>query len=60
MVVLRFDVCPAGGGEWVVPSQDKIQLSTSVGPPDWDVMVEVRRRKGFEDGGWRFGIGRRE
>lgn len=43
---------------WPILHQDKVQLSTSIGPPDTDILVHVKRRKGEGGGGWRVSVGR--
>lgn len=59
MFVLQYDITPAQGEtEWIIPTQEKVQFSTSIGPPDDDILVDIRRRKGFEAGTWRFSIER--
>ena len=54
MFVMRYDLVPVGGGEWVLPTQTANNLVTSVLPPDEDVRVHVVKRKGFESGEWAF------
>lgn len=51
LMVLRFDITPLRG-EWHIPTQRQESLATNVFPPDKDIGVKVRTRKGFEDVKW--------
>lgn len=54
ILVLRFEVKGAGKGALVVPRSKQKSLATNVFPPERDVRVRVRRRRGLEDVRWRF------
>ncbi|KAL8921585.1 MAG: hypothetical protein Q9172_003944 [Xanthocarpia lactea] len=57
MMVMRFDLEPAGnGGVWTIPDWKHGKVASAVPPPDRDVKVRVRMRKGMEDVKWRFGF----
>lgn len=62
MFVLQFDITPAqsgdGGGEWIMPSQTSNNMSNSMVPPDHDIQVYLRKRKGCEHISWQFSIGK--
>lgn len=53
MMVLKYDVEPAGGGHWVLP---KIQsrLLTSILTPVEDIQIRVTPRKGHDNVRWKF------
>lgn len=51
MLLLRFEMTPAGG-KWVTPTMDKARLTAVMAGPDFDVDVEIRRRKDDEGVKW--------
>ena len=51
--VLRFDVNPVNG-KWEIPAQKQESMSTNVFPPENDIRVEIRQRRGYEDFHWDF------
>ena len=54
MMVMRFDIKPLdNGGTWVIPRYKYGKLATAVPPPDRDVKVKIRTRKGMEDVRWQ-------
>lgn len=61
MVLLRFDIRPAGGRPWVLPSTGKSSQAEAMEQPDDDVEVELRPRPEVEGRKWRVAIsGRRD
>lgn len=48
MLLLRFDILPAGGGAWLKPSADKSSQAEAMEQPDHDIEVEIRPRPGAE------------
>lgn len=53
MMIMRYDLVPLAG-KWVAPMTTKTNLAAVVMEPDTDVQVEVKPRRGFEDGDWEF------
>ncbi|KAI4273763.1 MAG: hypothetical protein L6R38_006256 [Xanthoria sp. 2 TBL-2021] len=57
MMVMRFDLEPVNnGGVWVIPRYKYGRVASAVPPPDSDVKVKIKTRKGMEDVRWRFGF----
>lgn len=57
MMVMRFDIEPVtDGGGWKIPDWQRGKVTSAVPPPDGDLKVRVRKRKGLEDVEWRFGF----
>jgi cytochrome P450 len=62
MMIMRYDLHVAttttghwhGYGCWTMPKSEKSSIAAAVREPDEDVEVEVRLRKGFEEGRWAF------
>ena len=52
-MVLRFDVLPVGG-KWTIPKQKQESMATNVFPPENDIKVVFRKRKGYEEVRWEF------
>lgn len=48
MLLLRFDVLPAGGGEWVMPTTEKSSQAEAMEQPDYDIDIELRPRPGAD------------
>ncbi|KAL8643776.1 MAG: hypothetical protein Q9226_008130 [Calogaya cf. arnoldii] len=57
LMVLRFDVRPADGGDWVIPEPRQESMATNVFPPEKDVRVKVAGRAGAEGVKWSFSMG---
>ncbi|KAI4091451.1 MAG: hypothetical protein LQ339_008127 [Xanthoria mediterranea] len=57
LMVLRFDVRPANGGDWVIPEPRQESMATNVFPPEKDVRVKVAGRAGAEGVKWSFSMG---
>ena len=55
MFVLRYDLGPVAG-EWRIPAPKDGNIAAAVMFPGADVEVDVRARKGFEEGSWAFGL----
>lgn len=51
MLMLRFEMVPKGG-EWEMPTTDKARLTSVMPAPDYDIDVQVKRRKGDEGVKW--------
>ncbi|KAK4198278.1 putative 25-hydroxycholesterol 7-alpha-hydroxylase [Triangularia verruculosa] len=45
-LLLRFDVLPAGGGEWVMPTTEKSSQAEAMEQPDFDIEIELTPRPG--------------
>ncbi|KAI4248216.1 MAG: hypothetical protein L6R42_009372 [Xanthoria sp. 1 TBL-2021] len=57
MMVMRFDLEPVdNGGVWVIPRYEYGRVASAVPPPDSDVKVRIKTRKGMEEVSWRFGF----
>ncbi|KAL8999918.1 MAG: hypothetical protein Q9169_001324 [Polycauliona sp. 2 TL-2023] len=57
MMVMRFDIEPMGnGGTWVIPQYKYGRVASAIPPPDRDVKVKIKNRKGMEDVKWSFGF----
>ena len=54
LMVLRYDVRPAGSGAWQDMVQVDRNMTTAVGGPKEACPVDVLPRAGFEDVEWRF------
>ncbi|KAK4171531.1 putative 25-hydroxycholesterol 7-alpha-hydroxylase [Triangularia setosa] len=52
MLLLRFDILPAAGGEWVMPTTEKSSQAEAMEQPDYDIDIELRPRPGA-DRKWR-------
>ena len=52
-MILRFDITPTDR-QWIIPRQKQESLATNVFPPEHDVKVKIRKRKGFEGVKWNF------
>lgn len=55
LMVLRFDITPSCG-KWHIPPQRQESLATNVFPPEKDIRVKVKRRKGFENMNWKYDV----
>ena len=53
MFVMRYDLIPVCG-EWRTPPPKDGNIAAAVMFPGADIEVEVKPRKGFEDGSWAF------
>ncbi|KAG8529515.1 uncharacterized protein KY384_006152 [Bacidia gigantensis] len=53
LFVLRYDVVPVDG-PWEIPRQKQESMATNIFPPEKDVRVMVKRRKGYEHVVWDF------
>ncbi|KAL8983471.1 MAG: hypothetical protein Q9205_002302 [Flavoplaca limonia] len=55
MMVMRFDIEPMhNGGTWVIPRYKYGKVASAVPPPDRDVTVKIKTRRGMEDVKWQF------
>ena len=54
-LVLRSDV-ELAEGKWKIPRYEEESMATNVFPPAEDIKVRTRKRKGYEDVGWDFGM----
>lgn len=52
--VLRYDMKPAAGSQWIDPGQDFTNMSLAIAPPKKKVIVDIVPRKGLEGGPWAF------
>ncbi|KAK0671587.1 putative 25-hydroxycholesterol 7-alpha-hydroxylase [Cercophora samala] len=48
ILLLRFDVLPAGGEEWVMPTTEKSSQAEAMEQPDYDIDIELRPRAGAD------------
>lgn len=56
MFCMRYEIEPVGG-QWKAPTtMGSTSAAAGVMEPDIDVEVDIRLRKGFEDGDWAFGL----
>jgi cytochrome P450 len=53
-VVTASDEHQHKDGEWAMPKSEKSSLAAVVREPDEDTEVEIRLRKGYEEGRWAF------
>ena len=53
MMMLKYDLKPAHGGQWVLP-KSRPHITTSILTPVEDIQVEISERKGFEHYRWDF------
>ena len=51
--ILRFDVDPVDGG-WKIPAQKQESMATNVFPPETDLRIRIKERKGYESVQWDF------
>ena len=56
MFIMRFDMMPANGGEWMIPDHAHGKVASAVPPPAKDIRVKVTTRKESEGVEWRFGF----
>ncbi|KAI4254491.1 MAG: hypothetical protein LQ352_003066 [Teloschistes flavicans] len=52
VMVMGFEVIPVQGHGWKIPTQKQESMATNVFPPDGDIKVEVRQRRGWEGLVW--------
>ncbi|KAL4965792.1 cytochrome P450 [Aspergillus stella-maris] len=52
LFISRYEMRPANGGEWVLPTTVKSNPATQVAQPDFELDMEVRNRPGFEQYTW--------
>ena len=54
MMVLRYDITPAEGGEWSKPETYLTSFASAILSPKHDPVVDVMLRNGWESGTWTF------
>lgn len=54
LFVLRYDMKPATGSQWVDPGQNFTNMSLAIAPPKKKVIVDIVPRRGLEGGIWAF------
>jgi cytochrome P450 len=56
--IARFDMKPATGNIWEIPTAANTHLAAVVMEPDHDIPVEIKTREGFEDVKWAINLDR--
>ena len=56
--IARFDMKPAEGDGWEIPTAENTNLAAVVMEPDRDILVEIETRQGFENVEWAINLDR--